>query len=64
MGVDGGVPVIYYIDPEWGYTHIDSTDLVVELWSEKLDDLRKEMDNLRKEMQQFLKKSGDEYERS
>jgi len=59
----GGIPVIYYIDPEWGYTLIDSTELVVESWSERLDDMTKEIDDLRKEMQRFLKKSGDEYER-
>ena len=54
----------YYRDPEWGYIHIDSTKLVIESWSDRLDDITKETDDLRKEMQRFLKKFGDEYERS
>jgi hypothetical protein len=63
-GLDGGVPLIYYRDPEWGYTHIDSTELVVDSWSERLDDIIKEMDDLKKEIQRFRKKFGNGYERS
>ncbi len=56
--------MIYYKDREWEYTHIDSTELVVESWSERLDDIIKQIDILKKEIHGFCKKLGDEYERS
>ncbi len=62
--MDGGIPVNYYIDPEWGYTHIDSTDLVVESWLKRLDDIIEEIDVLKKEKYGYRKRSGKEYERS